>query len=205
MEPSTAFRIVLIADLMDAISNLLGFLLFSVVFGLASSISYFRMGLAGIAAWSLILGGSPGWAMTLVALAVALDAVDGYVARALKTVSQVGRYHDRMFDYFVAGMMWITLSFLGVVSFLVPVITIGRDVLVALKGPIPLGKFGWLSSARSMRTSYALLKLASWELAIWSVFNEVGMALDVLVWSTVAVCILRALPILAKSEKNDSL
>ena len=171
----------------------------------ANIISILRVVLSGGAVLSLVQMRAHGWAMSLIAASVILDAVDGKVARVLGCESKLGDTLDRAADYIVASMMWITLSAMGLVSLWVPIITTARDFLVLQKGVLSRqGKFQWLASSRAMRAGYGILKLASWELAIWSIFVPVSSLLDVVVWTTVGVCLLRALPVLMQSRRNNS-
>jgi|GEM_PF-6252840 len=193
--------VVRLADLMDRISNILGFAICLWMVGnLANRITLIRMRLGEAAALLLILGGAQEWIMSLIACTIFLDAVDGWVARTYHTEGKFGAALDRYSDYYVAGVMWLALAVRGLVEPLVPAITISRDLWLVLR-PVSRSKIGWLSSAPSMRAGYAILKLASWELAI---ARPGSPAASVLVWITVGTCLLRALPTLVPSRRSNS-
>ena len=120
---------------------------------------------------------------------------------------EVGKLSDLYADHIVANAVWVTLAFLDLVPIWVPLITTTRDLVVdwfrqtgafctGLNGfeQVENSRFRWLVSSRWMRASYGGLKLVVWGFALASIFMSLGVVLPLIVWVTVAVCLLRALP-----------
>ena len=183
----------------------------------ANFISVFRIFLVFVAVYLLVEdGGKNGTlvAASIIALAVMLDAVDGMVARTFGFEGEVGKISDLYADHIVANVIWVTLAFIGLVPVWVPLITTTRDFAVdwlrqagsfctGLNGfeQVEESHFHWLVSSRWMRASYGVLKLASWGLALASIFLPIGAIFPIVVWMTVVVCLLRAFPAFSASWK----
>ncbi|HKX32168.1 MAG TPA: CDP-alcohol phosphatidyltransferase family protein [Blastocatellia bacterium] len=127
-------------------------------------------------------------ALLLLILALALDAVDGYVARRFGLTSDVGAAFDIAADRIIESVFWIYFSSVGLISFWIPVIVVARggftDFLRAIAFARGRTAFGektmmrtwWgrlLVGSRASRTAYGLLKCAAFSaLGLWLVLAD---------------------------------
>lgn len=183
--------------------------------------------------FSVLGKGEPRWhllALVLTVLLIALDGVDGMVARLLKEVSEFGSVFDIVVDRIVENCFWIYFASRGVISVWVPFIVITRGFFtdgvrsVALaKGMTafgesslqksPLGKA--LVTSKVSRGLYGFVKVLSF---LFLIVME-GLSLpgsrafvpeewgQVIIYSgyatiylTVAFCILRGIPVIVESR-----
>jgi CDP-diacylglycerol--glycerol-3-phosphate 3-phosphatidyltransferase len=189
----------------------------------ANLITTFRLCLLFIVVW-LAYNAPPHVQLltpVLLAVAFALDAVDGYVARRRGEESLFGSIYDIAADRIVENVLWVALADLDLVPVWVALVFITRGILVdavrsvgASEGRSPfsltrsaIGRF--LVGGRFMRSAYAVLKAVAfaWMFALqplpslapelwpeWGgVLQSVGFAL---VYSAVVLCLLRGLPVL---------
>jgi phosphatidylglycerophosphate synthase len=142
------------------------------VFIAFGSIALFRAGLYG----SLI-------ALLLMVTALALDAVDGYLARRMGETSDVGAAFDIAADRIVESAYWIFFASIGLITFWIPVIVIARggftDFLRAIAFTQGQTAFGektmmqtwWgklLVGSRASRAAYGVVKCAAFfALGLW--------------------------------------
>lgn len=68
-------------------------------------------------------------ALALLVAALAMDALDGYVARRLKLTSNIGAAFDIAADRVVESVYWIFFASVGLISFWIPAIVIARGCL----------------------------------------------------------------------------
>jgi len=124
-----------------------------------------------------------GAALILLAVALALDAVDGYVARHSGRTSDVGAAFDIAADRIVESVYWIYFASAGLVSFWIPVVVVARggltDFLRAVAFTQGQTAFGdktmmqtwWgklLVGSRASRAIYGLIKCAAFlALGLW--------------------------------------
>lgn len=158
------------------------------------------------------------------------DALDGYIARKRRESSLFGAMFDIAGDRIVEIFMWIVLADLGLVAIWVPLVFVGRGVIVdtirasqaygqhstpfeAIR--TPLGQ--WLVAGKFMRIFYAVLKAHAfcWLLLLlpmpftlpgfWAewggLLNLVG---QVLVYTTVVTCLARGLPVVVEFVYGQS-
>lgn len=155
--------------------------------------------------------------VALLGLLFLLDWLDGFVARRRRETSELGAVLDIALDRAVENILWVAFMHLGLVPFWVPVVFLVRSFVVdgirgvaAVQGRpgfsmmhSPWGKF--LVASRFMRGFYGAAKgltfgclwltqaLAhkdpSW-LAVLAPLNQV------LIWLSVALCVVRGLPVL---------
>ena len=165
----------------------------------------------------------------LMILVFVTDGLDGYVARKRHEDSLFGAMFDIAGDRIVELTMWIVLADLDLVPIWVPLIFVGRGVVVDTirasqasshrASPFAmmessLGK--WLVAGKFMRIFYAVLKAHAfcWLLLIQpmpavfpSFWNEWGWLLNlvgmVLVYSAVVICIARGLPVIVEFVYNE--
>jgi CDP-diacylglycerol--glycerol-3-phosphate 3-phosphatidyltransferase len=157
----------------------------------------------------------------LLILVFATDGFDGYVARKRNEASLFGAMFDIAGDRIVELTMWIVLADLGLVGIWVPLVFVIRGTIVDTirasqttsrqQSPFammetPLGK--WLVAGKFMRIFYAVLKATAfcWLLlvqplpgvapAFWASWGgALKLVGDLLVYLSVAICILRGLPV----------
>ncbi|MDN5862680.1 MAG: CDP-alcohol phosphatidyltransferase family protein [Salinisphaera sp.] len=157
----------------------------------------------------------------LVILVIALDGLDGWVARRRHEESLFGATFDIAADRIVENVLWVILAHLGLIGVWVPLLFIVRGSLVDAvrsKGASesrsafdmmrsPIGRL--LVAGRFMRGFYAVVKAITFGwLLFWKPFAALtpdfwaswGGALDVvgvvLVVASAALCVVRGLPVL---------
>lgn len=95
----------------------------------ANQITVGRIGLAFL---SIALLGAPGiWAwvaVVLIMFVLALDAVDGYVARRRKETSKLGAALDIAGDRAVENLYWIFFAVAGLISLWIPIVFLVRGL-----------------------------------------------------------------------------
>ncbi|MAS11460.1 CDP-alcohol phosphatidyltransferase family protein [Endozoicomonas sp. G2_2] len=163
----------------------------------------------------------------LTILIIALDGVDGWVARRFGEESLFGATFDIAIDRIVETVLWVVLAHLGFIGVWIPLLFIIRGNLVdairskgAQSGTAafdmmqsPIGRF--LVAGRFMRGFYAVLKavtfawILAWQPApflapeFWTAWgpllNGIGLALA---WASAAICIARGLPVIIEFCAN---
>jgi len=122
-------------------------------------------------------------ALILLVVTLALDAVDGYVARRERRASDAGAAFDIAADRIVESVFWIYFATAGLITFWIPVIVIARggftDFLRAIafaKGQTAFGektmmRTWWgraLTGSRASRAAYGAVKCAAFfALGLW--------------------------------------
>lgn len=167
----------------------------------------------------------------LLVLIFILDGVDGFVARKRHEASLFGALFDIATDRVVENVLWLVLVDLDIIPVWVAIVFLARSFVVdairsqgASKGEAPfrmmqspLGKF--IVAGRFMRFSYAALKgttfgfvflVQPWPAlfpGFYATFAPFLMALKwVLVYATVAVCLVRGLPVIIEfAARKDGL
>lgn len=160
-------------------------------------------------------------ATTLTSVIIAMDALDGYIARRYGETSAQGAVFDILGDRIVENVLWIYFACVGEYSFWVPAIVITRDVVVdtlrsmafaegkTAFGEKTMQKAGWaklLVSSRISRALYATSKAVCFTFlgavitarsaevsAAW--MNYLTDIKYILVYGTVAFCLLRGFPV----------
>ncbi|TVR82744.1 MAG: CDP-alcohol phosphatidyltransferase family protein [Rhodospirillales bacterium] len=159
----------------------------------------------------------------LLVLIIGLDGLDGYVARVRGETSIFGSIFDIAVDRVVENVLWIVLGHIGLVPIWVAIVFIVRGAIVdsIRYAAISRGEsaFGMMRSAlgrtlvagRAMRGLYGVAKAATFA---WVLFfqpwptlypqawerwaDTVGMVTLALVLLSVALCILRGVPVVAE-------
>lgn len=159
----------------------------------------------------------------LLIVIIALDGLDGYVARKRGETSVFGSVFDIAVDRVVENVLWIVLADLNLVSIWVAIVFITRSLLVdsirgnaAAQGLTPFGMMRtragkFIVSGRFMRGFYGTVKAAAfgwlfliqpWPAlypAFWFRWSELLITIGhSLVYTSVAVCILRAVPVIVE-------
>jgi CDP-diacylglycerol--glycerol-3-phosphate 3-phosphatidyltransferase len=169
------------------------------------------------------------WQLINVPLAIvimSLDGLDGIVARARGETSLFGAVFDIAADRIIEITIWITLAAVDLVSVWIPIIIVVRGVLIDIlrkehsdKGHAPFSimktKIGnFLVASREMRFLIGFLKFVTfpwllllvpfstlWPEALNSNHFVLQMISNFLIYTTVAVCLLRGLPVIVESIK----
>jgi len=175
---------------------------------------------------AMIYWASPEWlwlAPPLLLLIIALDGLDGYVARKRLETSVFGSIFDIAADRVIEYVLWTVLAHVGLVPMCVALVFIIRGTLVdSIRYAAIAGgetAFGMMKSrlgcflvaSRTMRGLYGGLKavtfawllalgpLAYFEPALWVHWHEaIALATGVLIYSTVVLCLLRGVPVLVE-------
>lgn len=159
----------------------------------------------------------------LLYLIIALDGLDGYVARRRRETSVFGSIFDIAVDRVIEYVLWAVLGHLGLVPMWVALVFIVRGTLVdsiryaaISEGETafgmmrsPLGRF--LVAGRFMRAMYGALKAVTfgWVLllqplpslapGLWAEWAAVlSVTTLVLVYLSVLVCLVRGVPVLVE-------
>lgn len=193
---------------------------------IANILSIIRIFVAYIALGLLFVKTSEAYiaAFILTILAIALDGLDGYVARKLNISSKLGSVLDIMGDRIVEVSYWITFAVLGWLNILFPLVCVARAFVtdtirgIALTQGMtafgensmqssPIGKF--ICASRFMRGAYGTAKVLAFVLLILgkvpalsaNVAHGIFFSGVVFAWIAIIFCVVRALPVIAESGK----
>jgi CDP-diacylglycerol--glycerol-3-phosphate 3-phosphatidyltransferase len=172
----------------------------------------------------LLYGAPPAWRLVnapLVVVVIALDALDGYLARRRGETSVFGSVFDIAVDRAVENVLWIVLADVGRVPIWAPVVFVTRGAFVdsirshaVADGETPFGMMRgglarFLVGGRFLRAFYGTLKALTFGLLLFlepipellpDVWNRWSASLETLTWSlvlvTVILCVVRGLPVL---------
>ena len=168
----------------------------------------------------------PAWQVIdapLLVLIIALDGLDGYVARKRAETSVFGSIFDIAIDRVVENVLWVVLADLDLVPVWVAIVFITRSSIVdsiryaaISRGETAFGmmRSPWgrtLVAGRFMRAFYGTLKAATfgWVFLIqpWPALypgmwaanaGGLGVVTTVLVYAAVIVCLLRGAPVIVE-------
>ncbi len=195
---------------------------------MANLITFGRLGLLFLIILILHFGGFKGHILSffLTILLIALDGIDGVVARLLKETSEFGGVFDIVVDRIIENCVWVYFASKGTISFWIPAIVLTRGFLtdgvrgVALaKGMTAFGEKTLQKSTigRALVNSHLSRGLYGISKALSFLFLIILQALSfpeaesfisplwhskisfltyTLVYITVAFCILRGIPVL---------
>src|SRR5215813_8752171 len=154
-------------------------------------------------------------ALILLVVALALDAVDGFVARRRRRASDAGAAFDIAADRIVESVFWIYFAAAGLVTFWLPVIVIARGALTDFLRAIAYRQgqtaFGektmmrtwWgraLTGSRASRAAYGAVKSAAFfALGLWVTLAnmpEWRAIIAGLAVSTAVFCVARGVPVI---------
>ena len=189
-----------------------------------NSIVALRTALAFVAAGLFLQGSSAaaGAGVLLTVVAIALDALDGVVARRMGLASKLGGLLDITADRIVEHVYWITFAVAHVVPLWMPLVVVTRSFLVdavrglaSVRGKTAFGESSmarsrltrFLTGSRTMRSAYGVAKLATFGLlgvliTMRATVTEAVLAplqTAALACATLAVllCVVRGLPVIA--------
>lgn len=171
------------------------------IFTIPNFISLFRVCLMVFAFWYFLSNNNAWYFLILTIIVVSLDAVDGIIARKLNQTSALGAKIDIVADRITELSYWLFFAFLGLLGYWVFLFFLLRGLIVdylTRKQDKPLGN-SWLRSSRFMRGAYGTLKTLSFCLLI-IIPNFVYWGINwtlAIVYLTVAICFLRAWPVLS--------
>ncbi len=176
------------------------------IFTIPNFISLFRVMLMGFAFWQFLQDGNRIYFLLLTIISIALDGVDGIIARKFNQATPLGAKIDILADRITELAYWLFFAFLNLIGLWVFFVFLARGLIVdylTRKQIKPLGN-SWLRSSRFMRGAYGTLKTLSFCLLIivphWS-FLGINWT-EVVVYLTVVICLLRALPVLLDALGN---
>jgi len=155
---------------------------------------------------------------------IAMDALDGYVARKRRECSKFGAVFDILGDRVVEMTYWIVFAKFGWVPAWVAILVSARGIVVdgfrALAQERGLSAFGATSmmrtrvgaalvSSRASRAIYGVGKALAFSLMILfftpgmlaPVAGALGMLAYASVYATVALCLVRGLPVLVEGRR----
>jgi len=152
-----------------------------------------------------------------------MDAFDGYIARLRNETSQFGALFDIAADRIVENVLWVVMADLNLVPVWVTILFITRSFLVdtirsygASRGQTPFGmmetRLGrFLVAGRTLRLLYGIAKALTFGylLLIYplpavapglyaALEPEIDWCKDLLVYTSVILCVIRALPVLGE-------
>ncbi|MFQ5881284.1 MAG: CDP-alcohol phosphatidyltransferase family protein [Candidatus Methylomirabilales bacterium] len=161
------------------------------ILNLPNGLTLLRLVLAPMIVF-LLLKGAFSWALLVFILAGITDGLDGFLARSLRERTELGRILDPVADKILLGSSFLTLAFLGRLPLWLPVIGVGRD-LVLMVGSCILytvsGRLGYPpSSMGKLATGLQILTV----LAAMTVAEGDARLLP-LIWGTAAVTVLSGL------------
>jgi len=170
-------------------------------------------------------------AIVLTVASIALDGVDGYLARTRGLASALGAKFDILGDRVVENVFFTCFAAAGLISLWVPVVFFARGALTDFlsglaartrSGQNLIGKTGWgrrLVASKASRASYATLKcicfcylgillslrdLAAVDSERWIHWTGLTWPLataHVITLATVVFCIVRAIPVLWEARR----
>lgn len=160
----------------------------------------------------------------LTIIVIAMDALDGYLARKLGESSKLGAVIDILGDRIVEQIYWVAFLALGWLPVWVPLVVIIRGILVdglravALEqgftafGQSSMQQSKWgslLVSSNFSRTTYAVTKAAAFAFMILAYMPGLPIELSqpilnvalTCVYVAIAFCVLRGLPVLIEGKR----
>jgi len=132
-------------------------------------------------------------ALALFVAAAITDALDGYLARKLGTVTSAGAYLDPIADKVLLSGVYVALAVIGSVPVWLVVVIFGRDLLILLSAAAAL----WLTRLRSFppspwgkaSTLLQALTAAAFLARNASTWPALRVPSDFLVWPTAALTV----------------
>jgi CDP-diacylglycerol--glycerol-3-phosphate 3-phosphatidyltransferase len=161
----------------------------------------------------------PAWAVVLTVVAIAMDGLDGWLARRFGVASELGAVLDITGDRIVEHAFWIYFAVAGLVPLWIPLVIVSRSFVVdavrslaLARGKTPFGErtmqrssvSRFLVASRAMRSVYGVAKVASFVLlgaviAVGRASGATELLGSVAAWAVlaaVAICVVRAVPVL---------
>jgi len=189
---------------------------------LANMITVMRFPLLAVVVLLLYFGGGAGQLVDvfLIVVLILMDTLDGIVARYRNEQTLIGSALDIAADRAVEIVLWVAYAHMGLISIIIPLLVIVRGALTDTVRSIAL-QYGysahnmmrsswgrWLVASSPMRTGYGVVKafafallalalgLRTWGHAAWYGTWIAGLVFS---WASLAVCILRGLPVIIEA------
>jgi phosphatidylglycerophosphate synthase len=193
---------------------------------LANTITLARFPLLVLIVLLFFFGGVYGQlaAVPLVLLLIAMDAIDGIVARQRQEESLLGSVLDIAADRAVEIILWVVYAYLGLISLVIPITVIIRGSLTdsvreagydrgQTAHTMMTSTWGrWLVAGRPMRAAYGIVKaiafvLLAATLALQSSASPwvapVWILAQIASWISLVLCIVRGVPVLFEARAWD--
>lgn len=156
----------------------------------------------------------------LIVTLILMDSLDGVVARRRGEQTLIGSALDVAADRAVEIVLWVAYAHLGLIPVIIPLAVVIRGALtdsirnVALQHgqsahSMMRSSWGrWLVVSGSMRTSYGIAKAIAFTLLTlalglktgsYPAWQSVWIAALIFSWASLALCILRGLPVLLEA------
>lgn len=188
----------------------------------ANLITVLRFPLLVLVVLLLYFGGTVGQLIDafLIVVLILMDSLDGMVARRRREQTLIGSALDVAADRSVEIVLWVAYTHLELIPAVVPLTVIIRGALTDSIRNIALqyGKSAhsmmrsswarWLVASSSMRTGYAVVKAIAFTLLSlalglksggYTAWHGVWVAGSVFTWLSLAMCILRGLPVVVEA------
>jgi CDP-diacylglycerol--glycerol-3-phosphate 3-phosphatidyltransferase len=124
-------------------------------------------------------------AVLILLVGAATDALDGYVARKLNQVTELGKVIDPLADKIGVGILIVTLVIFGDIPLWFTVLVLGRDLIIFIAGLYIKAKTGIiLPSLMSGKVAVSFLAFTL-VLSVWKNPHLV-LVVDSLIWISVA-------------------
>lgn len=148
------------------------------VFNVPNSISFVRLALIPLFVWLVIVPEEYGWAGVLLGVIGATDWVDGFLARKLNQVTELGKFLDPLADRIAVVVAVIVGLFTEVLPAWFAIALIAREILIGI-GAI----YGWLNGVTKLDVRF-LGKTATFALyfAVTGFYLGVGFGAQWLIW-----------------------
>ncbi|MFQ5861726.1 MAG: CDP-alcohol phosphatidyltransferase family protein [Candidatus Brocadiales bacterium] len=157
----------------------------------------------------------------LIGCIIAMDALDGYIARRYGETSKQGAVFDILGDRIVENVLWIYFACIGEYSFWIPLIVITRDVIVDNIRSLAFaeGKTAFGETTMQREAWAKFLVSSNWSRGLYAAakgvcFTYIGLMITLesaniseawlsylisikfmLIYTTVAFCLVRGLPV----------
>jgi phosphatidylglycerophosphate synthase len=156
----------------------------------------------------------------LIVVLILMDSLDGFVARRRHEQTLLGGALDIAADRSVEIALWMAYAHLGLIPIIIPLAVIIRGAItdsirnVALRygksahSMMRSGWARWLVASSIMRTGYAVVKAIAFTLLAlalglrtggYEVWYRVWVVGSAFAWISLAVCLLRGLPVVVES------
>lgn len=148
------------------------------VFNVPNSISFIRLALIPLFVWLVFSAKEYGWAGVLLGVIGATDWIDGFLARRLDQVTELGKFLDPLADRIAVVVAVVAGLIVGVLPVWFAVALIVRELLIGI-GAI----YGWMNGVTKLDVRF-LGKTATLALyvAVTAFYLGVGFSNDLAIW-----------------------
>lgn len=190
----------------------------------ANLITVLRFPLLVVVVLLLYFGGTVGQLIDvpLIVGLILMDSLDGIVARRRREETLIGSALDIAADRAVEIVLWVAYAHLRLIPMVIPLTVIIRGALtdsirnVALQhgqsahSMMRSSQGRWLVASSYVRTGYAVVKAVAFTLLAlalglksgnYAAWHGVWIAGSVFSWVSLAVCIVRGLPVLTEARR----